>query len=82
MAIAFLANLMLLEGTRYRLLLAAQVLFYALALAGSRGVFTGTLRRTASMAYYFVTMNWAIVVGFWRFIRHRQEAAWERTARV
>ena len=80
-AIAFLANLMLLDRARYRLLLAAQVLFYALALAGSRGVFTGTLRRAASIAYYFVTMNWAIVVGFWRFIRHRQQAAWERTVR-
>jgi hypothetical protein len=73
---------MLLDRTRYRLLLAGQVLFYALALAGSRGVFTGTLRRAASMAYYFVTMNWAIVVGFWRFIRRQQQPAWERTARV
>jgi len=34
------------------------------------------------VAYYFVTMNLAIVVGFWRFLRQSQAAAWERTARA
>ena len=34
------------------------------------------------MAYYFVTMNLAIVVGFWRFLRNAQSAAWECTARA
>ena len=31
------------------------------------------------MAYYFVTMNLAIAVGFWRFLRNSQRAAWDRT---
>ena len=35
-----------------------------------------------SVAYYFVTMNLAIAVGFWRFLRNSQSAAWERTARA
>jgi len=80
--LAFVANLFLLDRTGYRLLLIAQLLFYGLALAGSRDAFSGAPRRAASMAYYFVTMNWAIVVGFWRFVRNRQDAAWERTARI
>ena len=29
-----------------------------------------------------MTMNLAIVVGFWRFLRNTQRAAWDRTARV
>jgi len=54
----------------------------ALALAGKAGLFKGALRRLASVAYYFVTMNLAIAVGFWRFIRRSQQPAWERTARA
>ena len=40
------------------------------------------VRRVAGVAYYFVTMNLAIAVGFWRFLRNSQAAAWERTARA
>ena len=42
----------------------------------------GTGRRIASIAYYFVTMNMAIAVGFWRWVRGTQKGAWERTARL
>jgi hypothetical protein len=65
----------------YRALLAAQVAFYALALAGRvRG--EGPLGRTAAIAHYFVAMNAALAVGLWRFARGTQPAAWERTPRV
>jgi hypothetical protein len=40
------------------------------------------VRRIAGVAYYFVAMNLAIAVGFWRFLRSSQGAAWERTARA
>ncbi|KFE70411.1 glycosyltransferase family 2 protein [Hyalangium minutum] len=82
MAVALLANLFLLDSVFYRLTLFTQVLFYALAYLGKTGVLKGTGRRIASMAYYFVTMNMAIVVGFWRFLRNAQKAAWDRTARA
>jgi cellulose synthase/poly-beta-1,6-N-acetylglucosamine synthase-like glycosyltransferase len=65
----------------YRLLLAAQIAFYALAFAGWRGA-AGRLRRAASWAHYFVAMNVALTVGFWRFVRGTQRAAWQRTDRV
>jgi len=65
----------------YRALLLAQLLFYGLALAGPRAV-TGRLRRGVSLARYFVTMNAALAVGFWRFVRGTQRATWERTERV
>jgi cellulose synthase/poly-beta-1,6-N-acetylglucosamine synthase-like glycosyltransferase len=82
MALALIANLFLLDAPVYRVIFVLQLSFYALALAGKAGVFKGALRRLASVAYYFVTMNLAIAVGFWRFIRRSQRPAWERTARA
>jgi len=82
MAVALLANLFLLDSVFYRLTLFTQAMFYALAYLGKAGVLKGTGRRSASVAYYFVTMNLAIVVGFWRFLRNAQKAAWDRTARA
>jgi cellulose synthase/poly-beta-1,6-N-acetylglucosamine synthase-like glycosyltransferase len=81
MAAALVANLFLLDSVFYRVTLFAQAMFYALAYLGKAGVLKGTGRRIASIAYYFVTMNMAIVVGFWRFLRNAQKAAWDRTAR-
>jgi cellulose synthase/poly-beta-1,6-N-acetylglucosamine synthase-like glycosyltransferase len=68
----------------YRLVLGLQVAFYALALAGHRGGagLRGTTRRLASLAHYFVAMNAALAVGFWRYLRGTQRAAWDRTARI
>jgi cellulose synthase/poly-beta-1,6-N-acetylglucosamine synthase-like glycosyltransferase len=60
-----------------RTLLAAQVAFYTLAAAGEQGA--GAPGRTAR---YFVTMNAALAVGWWRFARGTQRAAWRRTARA
>jgi cellulose synthase/poly-beta-1,6-N-acetylglucosamine synthase-like glycosyltransferase len=82
MLVALAANLLLLGQPFYRFTLAAQLAFYALAWLGSLSVGPSMLRRIAGVAYYFVTMNLAIVVGFWRFLRNSQAAAWERTARA
>lgn len=82
MGIALVANLFLLDSVLYQLTLLAQALFYGLAYLGKKGVLKrGAAKRAASVAYYFVTMNLAIVVGFWRFLRNSQRAAWDRTAR-
>ncbi|MBZ4329279.1 glycosyltransferase family 2 protein [Corallococcus sp. AS-1-12] len=83
MALAFVANLFLLDSVFYRVTLGAQLGFYALAYLGRSGVFkSGAAKKATSIAYYFVTMNAAIAVGFWRFLRNSQRAAWDRTARV
>ncbi|RKG72516.1 glycosyltransferase family 2 protein [Corallococcus terminator] len=83
MVAALLANLFLLDSTFYQVTLLGQTLFYALAFMGKSAVFkSGIAKRVASVAYYFVTMNMAIAVGFWRFLRNSQRAAWDRTARV
>ncbi len=67
-------------GVEASRLLAAQLGFYGLALAGWRGQ-SGPLRRAASMAHYFVSMNVALAVGFWRFTLGTQRPTWQRTAR-
>jgi len=82
MLVALVANAVLLDRPFYRFTMAAQIGFYALAMLGSMPVGPSLLRRVAGVAYYFVTMNLAIVVGFWRFLRSSQAAAWERTARA
>jgi cellulose synthase/poly-beta-1,6-N-acetylglucosamine synthase-like glycosyltransferase len=64
-----------------RALLAAQLAFYGLAYAGRRGA-AGPFRRVASLAHYFVSMNVALAVGFWRFVRGTQPATWQRTDRM
>ncbi len=84
LAVAFLANAAAaVEPGAWglRALLAAQLAFYALALAGRRGI-AGPLRRVASFAHYFVAMNAALAVGFWRFLRGTQTATWQRTERT
>ncbi|HEX9053170.1 MAG TPA: glycosyltransferase family 2 protein [Anaeromyxobacter sp.] len=62
-----------------RALLLAQLAFYALAAAGARA---GPAPRLAAAAHHFVAMNAALAVGFWRWARGSQRAAWERTERV
>ena len=62
------------DGTRavplLATLLGGQVLFYAGALAGSRGGRMGTVART------FVVLNSAAVVGLWRFLGGGQKVTW------
>ena len=69
-----------LQSAWWALTLAGQLAFYALAAAGRLGA-RGILRRPASAAHYFVSMNVALAVGFWRFVLGTQHAAWRRTER-
>ena len=71
LAVALVANVALAAAPGawgYRALLARSSAFYALALSGRRGA-AGPLRRLARGAHYFVAMNAALAVGFWRFVR-------------
>ena len=80
LATALVANVAaaaLLAANGLRALLAAQLLCYSLAVAGERGV--GSIGR---IARDFVLMNAALAVGFWRYLRGTQHAAWHRTERV
>jgi cellulose synthase/poly-beta-1,6-N-acetylglucosamine synthase-like glycosyltransferase len=84
LAAALLANVALAAAPGawgYRALALGQLGFYVLAFAGWRGV-GGPLRRVSALAHYFVAMNLALAVGFWRFVSGTQRAAWQRTERT
>jgi cellulose synthase/poly-beta-1,6-N-acetylglucosamine synthase-like glycosyltransferase len=84
LAFALLASIALAaqpEAWLYRALTGAQLALYALAYAGWRAAARPHPHGAASAAYYFVAMNVALAVGFWRFLRGGQQAAWQRTER-
>jgi cellulose synthase/poly-beta-1,6-N-acetylglucosamine synthase-like glycosyltransferase len=79
MITALVSNVALLPHPLFTVLLALQLAFYSLALFGA------FLRRRKivlfSAPYYFVTINLALLFGFFRFMTGTQQAAWKRTAR-
>jgi cellulose synthase/poly-beta-1,6-N-acetylglucosamine synthase-like glycosyltransferase len=82
---ALAANLGLAAMGRHGLLLAVQVAFYAIAAAGyllpaiDSG---GAAVKLARLPAMFVAMNLALLAGFWRWMRGRQKAVWQRTSRA
>jgi biofilm PGA synthesis N-glycosyltransferase PgaC len=79
MIAALVSNFLLLPHPVFLVTMILQLLFYALALLGQ-------LTRSRkfvlfSAPYYFVTINLALLFGFFRFITGTQQAAWKRTAR-
>ncbi len=66
-------------GLLIRMALLAQLLFYALALAGA--VWSPARRiRVVSFAYVFSEMNLAAVLALGRFVRGRADGRWEKTS--
>lgn len=85
LVVLFFSNLMLIGSQRlYFLLFIFQVVGYIMALIGyyvknynSRNI----LYKIPRFAFYFVSMNIAMLHGFLRFLKKNQKAAWERTER-
>ena len=76
----FLSNLFLARyGNGYLLLLVCQVLFYLLAILGHTTNQRGLLFRVPS---FFVSMNLAFFIGFFRYLFNVQKVTWERTERL
>jgi cellulose synthase/poly-beta-1,6-N-acetylglucosamine synthase-like glycosyltransferase len=69
-------------GPAYRWLLACQAAFYVLALVGNYLPAGPRAFKVARLATMFTSMNVALLVGFTRWARGSQRAAWDRTARA
>jgi hypothetical protein len=69
-------------GPQYAALLAGQFLFYALAVLGTRLPARPKVCKVVRLTTMFASMNAALLVGFVRWARGSQRAAWERTARA
>lgn len=68
-------------GSFYLLMLAGQVIFYGLAFLGASEKDRSKIFKLIRMCYYIVFMNWAVYLGFIRFLKGGQSAMWERAER-
>jgi poly-beta-1,6-N-acetyl-D-glucosamine synthase len=76
LAATLAANLALLDEPFYRLTLAGQLALYAAAAAGHLRRNSARKNRLLGVAYAFCMLNWAVVIGFLRFINGRQRVTW------
>jgi cellulose synthase/poly-beta-1,6-N-acetylglucosamine synthase-like glycosyltransferase len=75
------ANLVLVNSGIYGLTLAGVLLLGAVALAGQYLSLGSSAGRAVRLTTMFATMNAALLVGFFRWARGRQQGVWERTVR-
>jgi hypothetical protein len=84
--LVFLLNLIILltpDNTRlYTVFFILQCIFYLIALAG-RLLHDVSIRMKALFApYYLFVMNYAIITGFFRFIRGNYSVKWQKARRI
>lgn len=83
--LAFLFNLIIVIHFKnidlYFYLLATQVLFYLLVIAGSALKDKITRIKILFYPFYLVMMNYCIILGLWRYLTKNQDAAWEKVKR-
>jgi cellulose synthase/poly-beta-1,6-N-acetylglucosamine synthase-like glycosyltransferase len=72
------SNLFLLRYPLYRAFFAGQLIFYLWGVIGF--IFRERMKkvRYALIAYFLLTIHFAFLVGFWRWLFGGQEAAWQR----
>lgn len=82
--VIFLLNIFLaFEGSLfYQLILGAQVLFYILAMIGWSLENRQIRVKILFIPYYFLIMNYAVFVGFFRWLKGSQKSTWERAKRA
>jgi cellulose synthase/poly-beta-1,6-N-acetylglucosamine synthase-like glycosyltransferase len=76
----FLMNAALLSAWPYQWLFALQACFYAAALTGGAGVCARRRLPIVSVPCTICLLVWATLVGFVRFLTHRQAVTWERVS--
>lgn len=68
-------------GILYQLLFYSQCIFYITALAGWYLANREIKVKALFVPYYFFIMNYAVFMGFFRYLKGKQAAAWERSKR-
>ncbi len=68
-------------NTVYHLLFYSQVAFYSMAIAGWLFSKWGVRNNIFFIFYYFVFMNMALYIGFFRFIGNKQTVLWDKARR-
>lgn len=70
------------QGALYQWVLAAQLAFYAAAVAGWLMAMRNVKWKPFYVPFYFLFMNVSIFEGFFRFVRKKQQAAWDKAVRT
>ncbi|GAA4443748.1 glycosyltransferase family 2 protein [Ravibacter arvi] len=84
LVLALATNILICLGSPepvYRLLLAGQVLFYAMALLGWWLERRAVKIKAFFVPYYFCMMNYSVLAGIFRFLSGNQSAVWEKAKR-
>ena len=79
--VLLVANIPLAGRPLYGLFLVAQLAGHAIALASTRASVWRRLPRVVRLAVMFHSMNTALLVGFWRWLRGTHSGVWQRTDR-
>lgn len=82
--IAFLLNVVIVStggAFTYHILLLAQVIFYLLALLGLLMEHQQLRIKVLFVPYYFCVMNYAVIIGIFRYFSGKQSAVWEKAQR-
>ncbi|ULQ50687.1 glycosyltransferase family 2 protein [Flavihumibacter fluvii] len=66
----------------YKFTLLCQAIFYSSACFGWLGARNNTKWPLVYIPYYFVFMNWAVFLGWTRFIKGQQSGIWEKSERL
>jgi len=81
LGIAFICSALLARQAFYGILFAAQLVFYAAAAIGYRRLQRGRSAGAAYFPLYFSVMNFAALVGFYRFLTGKQSTLWRMAQR-
>jgi cellulose synthase/poly-beta-1,6-N-acetylglucosamine synthase-like glycosyltransferase len=82
--IFFISNIFLVyhgAGRFYIVVLLVQTVFFTMALAGRFFAGKNLKVKVFYVPYYFLFMNLSVFAGFYRFVRNKQSAVWEKAAR-
>ncbi len=69
-------------GGFFWIILIGQLIFYILALTGWYLANRQIKVKVLFIPYYFFMMNYAVILGFFRYVKGSQSAAWERSIRA
>ena len=78
LAALFVSNMALLDRWPYQLTMAAQVTFYAAAIAGCGHRNARGRALILKLPYTMCLLSWATVLGFVRFVTDHQQVTWDR----
>ncbi len=82
--VCFISNIFLVwmnSGQFYIVVLLVQTVFYAMALAGWIFARRNIKMKAFYIPYYFLFMNLSVFQGFYKYIRKKQTAVWEKANR-